>query len=61
MLCLSTYDAIRPEDFRIECDFNTLRSFFKCYDSKIITYPSAAKTAALQINDAEYVITQKND
>ena len=58
---LSTYDAIRPEDFRIECDFNTLDRSSNVMIPKLVAYPRTAKTAALQINSVEYVITQKND
>lgn len=58
---LSTYDAIRPEDFRIECDFNTLDRSSNVMIPKLVAYPRTAKTAALQINSLEYVITQKND
>ena len=58
---LSTYDAITPEDFRIECDFNTLDRSSNVMIPKLVAYPSTAKTAALQINSLEYVITQKND
>lgn len=58
---LSTYDAITPEDFRIECDFNALDRSSNVMIPKLVAYPSTAKTAALQINSLEYVITQKND
>lgn len=58
---LSTYDAITPEDFRIECDFNILDRSSNVMIPKLVAYPSTAKTAALQINSLEYVITQKND
>ena len=58
---LSTYDAITPEDFRIECDFSTLDYASGVMVPKLVLYPSEAKTAALQINSLEYVITQKND
>lgn len=58
---LSAYDAIRPEDFRIECDFNTLDRSSNVMIPKLVAYPRTAKTAALQINSLEYVITQKND
>ena len=58
---LSTYGAITPKDFRIECDFNTLDRSSNVMIPKLVTYPNAAKTAALQINSLEYVITQKND
>lgn len=58
---LSTYDAITPEDFRIECDFEALDRSSNVMIPKLVAYPSTAKTAALQINSLEYVITQKND
>jgi hypothetical protein len=58
---LSTYDAITPEDFRIECDFSTLDYASGVMVPKLVLYPSEAKTAALQINSIEYIITEKND
>ena len=58
---LSTYDAITPEDFRIECDFSTLDYASSVMVPKLVLYPSEAKTAALQINSIEYIITEKND
>ena len=58
---LSTYDAITPEDFRIECDFSTLDYTSGVMVPKLVLYPSEAKTAALQINSIEYIITEKND
>ena len=58
---LSTYDAITPEDFRIECDFSALDYASGVMVPKLVSYPSEAKTAALQINSLEYIITEKND
>ena len=58
---LSTYNSINRNDFRIECDYNTLDLSSNVMIPKLILYPKSAKTAELQIHSLEYVITKKND
>ena len=56
---LSTYDAITADDFRIECDFNTLDFSSNFMIPKLVSYPKTVKTAELQLHRLEYIITQK--
>lgn len=58
---LSAYKAIAAKDFRIECDYNTLDLSSNVMIPKLVSYPKSAKTAELQINSLEYIITKKND
>ena len=58
---LSAYNSIDRDDFRIECDYNTLDLSSNVMIPKLVLYPKTAKTAELQINSLEYVITKKND
>ncbi len=58
---LSAYNSIDRNDFRIECDYNTLDLSSNVMIPKLVLYPKSAKTAELQINSLEYVITKKND
>ena len=58
---LSAYNSIERNDFRIECDYNSLDLSSNVMIPKLVLYPKSAKTAELQINSLEYVITKKND
>ena len=58
---LSAYNSIDRNDFRIECDYNSLDLSSNVMIPKLVLYPKSAKTAELQINSLEYVITKKND
>ena len=58
---LSAYNSIDRNDFRIECDYNTLDLSSNVMIPKLVLYPKSAKMAELQINSLEYVITKKND
>ncbi|MGC6525748.1 MAG: hypothetical protein ACON30_05670 [Flavobacteriaceae bacterium] len=58
---LSAYNSIDRNDFRIECDYNALDKSSNVIIPKLISYPKSVKTAELQINSLEYVITKKND
>jgi len=58
---LSAYNSIDRNDFRIECDYNSLDLSSNVMIPKLVLYPKSAKTAELQIKSLEYVITKKND
>jgi hypothetical protein len=58
---LSTFNTIDVNDFRIECDYNSLDLSSNVMIPKLVSYPKSAKTAELQINSLEYIITKKND
>ncbi len=58
---LSAYNSIDRNNFRIECDYNSLDLSSNVMIPKLVLYPKSAKTAELQINSLEYVITKKND
>lgn len=58
---LSAYSSIDRNDFRIECDYNSLDLSSNVMIPKLVLYPKSAKTAELQINSLEYVIKKKND
>ena len=58
---LDIYNAISAEDFRVECDFNSLNATNDLLIPKLVTYPNTVKRVALQLNQIEYVIKSKND
>ena len=58
---LSTFNTVDVNDFRIECDYNSLDLSSNVMSPKLVSYPKSAKTAELQINSLEYIITKKND
>ena len=58
---LNAYNSINVSDFRIQCDFETLDLSSNVINPILVSYPKAVKTAKLQINNLEYIITKKND
>ena len=56
---LTTYDSITATDFKVVCDFSLLNSKSNVLLANLESYPKTIKSAALEINKLEYVMTKK--
>lgn len=58
---LEAYSGISKTDFEVECDFNLLTKGNNYLSPILVKQPSSVKTAELNINKLEFVITSKYD
>ena len=56
---LTTYDSITAADFKVVCDFSLLNSKSNVLLANLESYPKTIKSAALEFNKLEYVMTKK--
>ena len=56
---LTTYDSITATDFKVVCDFSLLNSKSNLLLANLESYPKTIKSAALEFNKLEYVMTKK--
>lgn len=56
---LTNYKNIKPADFRIECDYNTILNTEQSFMfPKLTKYPELIKSARLKQNKVEFILTQ---